>query len=180
MSSVRQFFEQPGLWFNVFSLVLTALGAGLGVWALWLAYVQLRRIARAADAAKAAAERALAEVRGIASVVDLERLSGLCREVTTLLRSDRRLDAVRPLHDLRIGLARARSGRGGGDLFVPTDEWDATLAEVALIQRRLGRSLTVELADLTVHKFADRIADLDQRLNELSPKAFDSVAQIGG
>ena len=180
MPHVRQFFEQPGLWFNLLSFVFTTAGATLGVWALWLAYVQLRKTQRAADAARAAAERAVTEVRTIATIVDVERLSGLCREVTALLRSDRRSDATRSLHDLRIGLAKARSTRGGVRLFAPAGDWDAIIAEVAGMQRRLGRAKPPGLAAHTTAGFADRVADIDQRLNELSPRAVERVPNEGG
>jgi CHAD domain-containing protein len=180
MSAIHQFFAQPGLWFNVFSFALAILGATLGVWALWLAYGQLRKTQRAAEAAKDAAERALAEVQSIATIVEIERLSGLCREVTTLLRTDRRLDTVRILHDLRIGLAKARSTREGENLFTPTGEWNTIIAEVAEIQSRLGRFQTTALTDRMIQNFADRIAGIDQRLNELSPKAVEGATHQGG
>ena len=180
MSDVHLFFDRPGFWFNLASLSLTAMGAGLGVWALWLAYVQLGNIVRVADAAKAAAESALAEVRTVTTVVELERLSGLCREVVTLIRSDHYPDASRPLHDLRIGLAKARSSSLGGQLFVPADEWTATLTEMAEITSRVRRSATSGLAVRARHSIADRVADLDQRINELSPKMIETASNKGG
>ena len=108
VSHVRHFFESPGLWFDLLSFVFTTVGVALGVGGLWIALVQLRKKQRAAGAARAAAERTLAAVQAVTSVVELERLSGLCREVIVVVRSDHLTDALRPLHDLSSTSALSR------------------------------------------------------------------------
>lgn len=169
--SLYSFFDEPRFGFNLLSLSLAALGVGLGLWALWLAYNQLRKTLNAAEAARKASEETAAAMRQVAIMVDAVHLSGLCGQLLHLLRDQNWDAAAIRLQDLRVGVAELSAMPGG--LGLQRDEWWVALltrirgvqnaVEVGVNKRKMSNTQALECISM--------IGEIEADLRTLTAKA---------
>lgn len=101
--------------YNIINLVFSIVGCVVGIWALWLAVVQIGKTREAAEAAREAANATRRQFVHLTNVVSMQRLCGVTREVIVALRNNDKVTAAIRLEDLQSGLSHARVGFGGGD-----------------------------------------------------------------
>ena len=170
MSHVRTFFEHPGLWFNLLSFAFTTLGVLLGIWALWIALVQLRKTLTAAQAARSAAEAARSDVSRIVTVVDLQRLSAVCLEIVTLLESGRGETVSRPLHQLRTGLVQLHATDRGLLLGAQVGSVEL-ISEIEAIQQRFDTAMPRSPDARAIRQCMTLVKAVDAKLHQMVPAA---------
>ena len=134
------FFDPPTWGYNVVSFIATVLGCvagiALGCCGLWIAYVQLKRIATATEATRVATAETHRRVYRLATVVDLHRLISLTGELVVCLRYDDRGGAVVRAKDVRAGLA-ALSNSPEGRPLASDGDWGTMHQDIADVQRKL-------------------------------------------
>ena len=168
---MTDFFAHPGAAYNAVSLLLTAAGMGLGTVGLAVAIWQLAKTRRAAVAAQMAAQTATAEVRRIAIVIDIQKLSAYCREVRASVGVSTLPQMSRPLHDLRVGLAELRSSPRGRSLAKHAD-WDQMIADVAAVQRQVEMPPEAYYdVGVVVRTVTEVVSQVDERLHGMAPRA---------
>jgi len=82
------FFTEPAFWYNFLNFCFATVGVVLGVWALYLAYVQLRKTLRAAEAAQLASKATMIAMLRLTELTKVDRLSDLSGQVLILLRGE--------------------------------------------------------------------------------------------
>jgi hypothetical protein len=166
---VKDFFQTPGWWYNFYSFVFGFGGLLLGLVGLWLAYIQIAKTLNAAQAAKNAAEATSANLARLTTVINIERLSTFCREAMTLLAAERYLDAERPIHDLRVGLAQLRSATAGEPLG--DTQWEALIGALAKVGRQINESRSQSPTLQTSGEWREIVSAVDEKLHAIKPKA---------
>ena len=100
-------------WYHILSLTLAAAGVGLGVVALWVAVVQVRKAVGAAEAAKDAALATRERMLEIGTLTGGWSMGEMAEAAVASLTSGELQSAARRVRDLRIALAQ-RSERSIG------------------------------------------------------------------
>jgi hypothetical protein len=166
---LKDFFQIPGWWYNFLSFGFGCAGLILGVVGLWVAYVQLAKTLSAAQAAKKASLQTASDLKHFSAVVDLQKLSSLCREVINFLGAGDFVGSSRPLHELRIGLAKL--GALAADVVVlERDDWNAIMAEIALVQARVEELREGPATPQTINYCRQILWKTDERLSKILPR----------
>jgi len=132
MNDLLQRYFAGGPWLNAINLAIGILGVLLGVVALWIALVQLKKIRSAAEAAQTAADDAKARILGITAIVGLVELCGLSRELLTFLQHQSVRAAIVRATDLRAAIARARESYRPLGILAPK-EWQGIVANIEAV-----------------------------------------------
>ena len=174
---LHDFFASPGTAYNAINFALAVVGFLLGVAGLAFAYWQIAKTLNAATAAKLASEATATELRRVAIVIDVQKLSAFCREVRASASPAALVTLSRPLHDLRVGLAELRGSPRGRLLRKPA-EWDLVIASVAEVQQRVESPAIVSDGEEVVRAVLTIAAEVDEELHAMSSRA--APAFLGG
>lgn len=170
--SFYSFFDEPHFGYNVLNLSVAALGVGLGLWALWLAYNQLRRTLDAAEAARKASEETAAGMRRITLLVNAVQLSGFCGQLLHLLRDQNLSAAALRIHDLRIGVVELSASPSGPRLQTE-DWWQTMLTAIVLVQEIVEKAITTrsQMSERARRRCMESMTQIDADLRSLVSKA---------
>jgi hypothetical protein len=174
---LKDFFQIPGWWYNFLSFSFGVAGLVLGVIGLWIAYVQLAKTLNAAEAAKQASLKTADDLKHFSVVVDLQKLSSLCREVMNHLETNDFAGASRPLHELRVGLAKL-STMAADIPILDRNQWDAMMAEIMIVQIRTEEFKDGSPTPQTANYCRQILWKTDEQLVKMLPKM--SLIVTGG
>lgn len=112
-----------------FDRVLAVVGFFIAVW-------QIRKTRSAAEAAKAAATRAVEAIRRLEAATKMHDISSRSRELLRLLRSKAYAHAASAAFELRDTAARYRHDKESKRL-VPAEQWSRAILDIQAVHDRL-------------------------------------------
>ena len=134
--------------FNFLSFWITAVGTIVTVGGFALAFWQLRRVAKSADAARDAADQARDQIASVSAVMDTTALVYLAQEVITYIRHDNYAAAAIRAHDLRSGVAKFRKTDVGTAALQP-EEWQRMVTLIAAVNEQMTDMILSTTTDVT-------------------------------
>ena len=170
-------FFQGSTGYNIVSFVVSSVGTVLGIVALWIALVQLRKIRRATEAAAKAATDTADKILQVVLVMDLSKLSSLSNEATILLQESK-LDAAQVrIRDLKLGVITARTLPRATVLALP-EVWTGLVTQLGSMERSL-RSGTEEIdPDVIADRCLKKLEIVVEQLHELAARAAAEARKV--
>jgi hypothetical protein len=168
LASLWVFFDSPGRAYNLVSLLLAAIGVGLGGWALVFAYWQIRKTLTAAEAAQRAAEATYCRAESSLALSDLNALCAKSSEIAHLIRANNLGGAAIRSQDLRVGIAVMRRTKIGATLLTDHD-WQQMVTELEGVQVRFEKQLAAG-KQTDVARALKTILSINERLHAMVPR----------
>lgn len=165
-------FFDGGKLFNAVVFWLTFSGVALGIVALGIVIVQLRKIRKATNASRDASVSTRNRMAGIAATVDFRQLGELAKEALLYLDTESVDRAAIRISDLRCGIAQGRRTPGMKGLMTQ-DRWQDMITDIAFIQAALDQK---DAADGTIDQCKER---LQVRYDEICGLAARAEARQG-
>jgi hypothetical protein len=169
-------FFSGGAGYNLAVFLIASAGIGLAVWALCIAYRQLKRVASAAAAASEAADSARARVLGVTGLMSLNELCTLARDVEASVRTERYDVAALRASDLRCAAIRGRAPRPGS--HGPEDtSWGELVARIASLDDALDRSARTNSAPPDHKRLTKLAKKVSDTLNGIAAKSASELGE---
>jgi hypothetical protein len=130
----------------------------------------------AAEVARRASEETARELGRVTVMIDVQKLSALCREVRASASGAARSTVSRPLHDLRVGLAELRATPG--QALCPPETWDKMIASVKEVSRRVETAVGHVYSKKFAAEVRSVVSQVDEELHRMAPRA--TATPFGG
>jgi hypothetical protein len=155
-----------GVAYNATVFLVSAVGVLLAIWALYIAFGQLRRITIAAVAAKEAADSSRARVLAVTGLMSLTELCAFARDVQASIRLGSYEAAALRASDLRSGVRRGHGSRLGSD-GDDDPRWGQLVSRIVSLHEALDRSARRESTPLDHERLTKLVNKVVDTLNDI-------------
>lgn len=163
---------------EIIGAVASIAGAVIGLPALIMALVQLRRTKKAAEAAAASANDALQRLSNVVAVASIEQICGRSRDLLHLMRARNLVASATAAFELREALAKFCKSKVAMKLL-EAEAWSKLLTSAAEVHDALEGAASIKKIDARIREqLLQTVASLHAELSMLAPVAGEKAGEI--